>query len=261
MKNNSQDFLKNFAEFLTNFFFPANNPQSAQGIADIIFPTSSAQSVENLTNGIRAVAAPATLLTETVTDNKNQASNQSTPTVTTVTGDGRTETMTTRSVNDPNSLITNNVPSTKTPTRKTFNTTENSTQTTTPATVETSATTDADTVEYTYEPGDTFGEVIRKLNLETDNGLWGEDGDVSYYTQQLMAQGALDQNSNIPIGTTIKLRRRGAPEPKVATTNTTSSATPTSSTASNTANASTTNANTVQYAPLMQVIKGLLQKA
>lgn len=67
---------------------------------------------------------------------------------------------------------------------------------------------EADLVSYTYQPGDTFGEVVRKLGLGTDKGLWGNGGDVEYYTQQLISQGALDRNGNIPIGTTIKLRRR-----------------------------------------------------
>lgn len=71
---------------------------------------------------------------------------------------------------------------------------------------------DENTIEYTYKAGDTFGQVIRDLGLGTDAGLWGDDGDVAYYTQQLVDQGALDSRGNIPIGTKIKLRRRGAPE-------------------------------------------------
>lgn len=73
-------------------------------------------------------------------------------------------------------------------------------------------TTDENTVEYTYKAGDTFGQVIKDLGLETDAGLWGTDGDVAYYTKQLVDQGALDNRGNVPIGTKIKLRRRGAPE-------------------------------------------------
>ena len=69
---------------------------------------------------------------------------------------------------------------------------------------------DSDTVEYTYKPGDTFGQVITDLGLKTDKGLWGNDGDVKFYTDQLIEQGALNQSGNIPIGTTIKLRRRGS---------------------------------------------------
>lgn len=65
-------------------------------------------------------------------------------------------------------------------------------------------------IEYTYKPGDTFGQVITNLGLTTDNGLWGPNGDVAYYTQQLVDQGVWADGvpRNIPIGTTIKLRRR-----------------------------------------------------
>lgn len=65
-------------------------------------------------------------------------------------------------------------------------------------------------IEYTYKPGDTFGQVITNLGLKTDKGLWGPDGDVAYYTQQLVDQGIWEDGipHNIPIGTTIKLRRR-----------------------------------------------------
>lgn len=64
---------------------------------------------------------------------------------------------------------------------------------------------DADTVTYTYQPGDDFGTVITKLGLKTSHGLWGADGDVPYYTEQLHKQKIY---GNIPIGTTIKLTRR-----------------------------------------------------
>ncbi len=63
-------------------------------------------------------------------------------------------------------------------------------------------------VEYTYKPGDTFGQVIKDLGLNTDAGLWGSNGDVNYYTQQLVEQGALNSRGNVPIGTVIKLKRR-----------------------------------------------------
>ena len=79
---------------------------------------------------------------------------------------------------------------------------------------------DTDTITYTYKPGDTFGQVLADLGLKSDKGLWGADGDVAYYTQQLVDQGALDSRGNIPIGTTIKLRRRGAPEIKMSTSET-----------------------------------------
>lgn len=60
-------------------------------------------------------------------------------------------------------------------------------------------------VSYTYKYGDTFGQVILNLGLQTNHGLWGEDGDVAFYTNQLHEQGIY---GNIPVGTTIKLRRR-----------------------------------------------------
>ena len=68
----------------------------------------------------------------------------------------------------------------------------------------------SETIEYTYEPGDNFGQVLVKLGLVSDHGLWGEDGDVEYYTKQLEKQGIWPEGErgNIPIGTTIKLRRR-----------------------------------------------------
>ncbi len=69
---------------------------------------------------------------------------------------------------------------------------------------------ESDIVEYTYKPGDTFGQVIKNLGLQTDKGLWGPDGDVAWYSEQLYDQGAVNSRGNIPIGTTIRLRRRGA---------------------------------------------------
>lgn len=61
------------------------------------------------------------------------------------------------------------------------------------------------TVSYTYKKGDTFGQVILDLGLNTSHGLWGADGDVAYYTEQLHAQGIY---GNVPIGTTIYLTPR-----------------------------------------------------
>ena len=63
----------------------------------------------------------------------------------------------------------------------------------------------SDTVNYTYKSGDTFGQVILNLGFQTVHGLWGEDGDVAYYTKQLNDQGIY---GNIPVGTTITLHRR-----------------------------------------------------
>ena len=53
-----------------------------------------------------------------------------------------------------------------------------------------------------------FGQKIVDLGLATDKGLWGSNGDVAFYTQQLYDQGALDANGNLKIGVPIKLKRR-----------------------------------------------------
>lgn len=60
-------------------------------------------------------------------------------------------------------------------------------------------------VSYVYQPGDTFGQVIKNLGLATLHGLWGEDGDVNYYTEQLHQQGIY---GNIAVGTEIRLTPR-----------------------------------------------------
>lgn len=65
-----------------------------------------------------------------------------------------------------------------------------------------------DFIEFTYNPGETFGQKILDLGLATDNGLWGDNGDVNFYTKQLIDGGYLDQNGNIRIGSPIRLRRR-----------------------------------------------------
>ena len=49
------------------------------------------------------------------------------------------------------------------------------------------------------------GQKIIDLGLNTDNGLWGENGDVAYYTKQLNDQGIY---GNLPVGKTIRLKRR-----------------------------------------------------
>lgn len=63
-------------------------------------------------------------------------------------------------------------------------------------------------VHYVYKQGDTFGQVICDLGLKTSHGLWGPDGDVAYYTQQLIDQGALDSNGNVIVGREIVLTPR-----------------------------------------------------
>lgn len=79
-------------------------------------------------------------------------------------------------------------------------TTEEPASTTQPVAAEAS-----ETVDYTYQPGDNFGNVLIKMGLSDGRNLWGPNGDVAYYTKQLNDQGIY---GNIPIGTTIRLRRR-----------------------------------------------------
>ena len=67
---------------------------------------------------------------------------------------------------------------------------------------------DDDIVEYTYKPGDSLGQVLLTLGLSDGSRLWGSDGDVDFYTQQLREQGVLDSNGNVKIGVPFKLRRR-----------------------------------------------------
>lgn len=73
---------------------------------------------------------------------------------------------------------------------------------------------ESDYVTYTYKPGDTFGNVLLKTGLATDKGLWGSDGDVAFYNKQLVdtkLNPALGGRlTNIPVGTKIKLLKRGA---------------------------------------------------
>lgn len=68
---------------------------------------------------------------------------------------------------------------------------------------------DAEYITYTYKPGDTFGQVLKDLGLG-ENNLWGANGTVKYYSDQLWAEHpeVFDSRGNIPIGTTIRLRKR-----------------------------------------------------
>ena len=61
------------------------------------------------------------------------------------------------------------------------------------------------TVTYKYKKGDTFGQAILNLGLQSSHGLWGAGGDVEYYTNQLHEQGIY---GNIPVGATITLTKR-----------------------------------------------------
>lgn len=56
-------------------------------------------------------------------------------------------------------------------------------------------------VWYTYKQGDTFGQVLKDLGLDEGN-LWGDDGTVAYYTDQLWNSqpDVFDTNGNIKIG-------------------------------------------------------------
>lgn len=67
---------------------------------------------------------------------------------------------------------------------------------------------ETDVVTYTYKPGDTFGQVLLNLGLSDGSHLWGQGGDVEYYTQQLVNQDMLDSRGNVKLGIPFKLRRR-----------------------------------------------------
>lgn len=56
-------------------------------------------------------------------------------------------------------------------------------------------------VWYTYKAGDTFGQVLKNLGLDEGN-LWGDNGTVKYYTDQLWATqpDIFDERGNIKIG-------------------------------------------------------------
>lgn len=56
-------------------------------------------------------------------------------------------------------------------------------------------------VYYTYKEGDNFGNVLKKLGLDEGN-LWGVNGTVNYYTDQLWNNepDVFDENGNIKIG-------------------------------------------------------------
>lgn len=57
-----------------------------------------------------------------------------------------------------------------------------------------------------------FGQKLVDLGLATDNGLWGENGDVKFYEKQLADQDAInivgDHYGNLKTGIPIKLRKR-----------------------------------------------------
>lgn len=67
--------------------------------------------------------------------------------------------------------------------------------------------TPAKTVKYTYAKGDYFSKVLVKLGLD-EGKLWGKNGTVAYYTQQLIEQNMLDARGNVKIGKEFTLTRR-----------------------------------------------------
>lgn len=62
-------------------------------------------------------------------------------------------------------------------------------------------------VSYTYVKGDYFSKVLVKLGLDGGN-LWGANGTVKYYTQQLIEQNVLDARGNVKIGVPFTLKRK-----------------------------------------------------
>lgn len=77
----------------------------------------------------------------------------------------------------------------------------------TPTPTPTPSPVDPKTVSYTYGKGDYFSKVLKKLGLDEGN-LWGKNGTVAYYTQQLIAQDMLDARGNVKIGKPFTLTRR-----------------------------------------------------
>lgn len=68
------------------------------------------------------------------------------------------------------------------------------------------------TTGYIYKKGDTFGQVLIDLGLSDGSDLWGGDGKVELYNEQLYKQGILNYYdgkywNNIPIGTELNLER------------------------------------------------------
>lgn len=63
------------------------------------------------------------------------------------------------------------------------------------------------TITYTYKKGDCFSKVLVNLGI-SENHLWGADGTVAYYTEQLISQNLLDPNGNVIIGIPFTLHLR-----------------------------------------------------
>ena len=62
-------------------------------------------------------------------------------------------------------------------------------------------------ITYTYVKGDYFSKVLVRLGLD-EGHLWGANGTVVYYTNQLIEQGVLDARGNVKIGVPFTLTRR-----------------------------------------------------
>ena len=62
-------------------------------------------------------------------------------------------------------------------------------------------------IVFTYVKGDYFSKVLVDLGLD-EGHLWGPEGAVAYYTEQLVAQNVLDVNGNVKIGVAFTLARR-----------------------------------------------------
>lgn len=77
----------------------------------------------------------------------------------------------------------------------------------TPAPTPTPAPAPAEELTYTYKKGDYFSKVLVKLGLD-EKKLWGENGTVKYYTEQLVEQNVLDSRGNVKIGVPFTLKRR-----------------------------------------------------
>lgn len=78
----------------------------------------------------------------------------------------------------------------------------------TPLSTEPKTEDEGEVIEYTYKPGDTFGQVLLNLGLSDGSNLWGSGGDVEFYTEQLKNQNMLDSRGNVKLGIPFKLRRR-----------------------------------------------------
>lgn len=63
-------------------------------------------------------------------------------------------------------------------------------------------------ITYSYVPGDTFGRVLLNLNLSDGAHLWGAEGDVEYYTKQLIEQNMLDARGNVILYTPFTLTKK-----------------------------------------------------